>query len=91
MSRPRSAAARGASGGARAAGRPGVFVQSPRSDIFVALLGIALGAMVLGCLLLVLLLQRYEFTTKAAALTQPSNTALAAFSENSEHSFSVRL
>ncbi|AGA30636.1 hypothetical protein [Singulisphaera acidiphila] len=92
MSRPRSAAARGASGGARgAAGRPGVFVQSPRSDIFVALLGIALGAMVLGCLLLVLLLQRYEFTTKAAVLTQPSNTALAALSENSEHSFSVRL
>ncbi|SIO14222.1 hypothetical protein SAMN05444166_2674 [Singulisphaera sp. GP187] len=92
MSRPRSAAARGASGGARAAGRPGVFVQSPRSDIFVALLGVALGAMVLGCLLLVLILQRYEFTTKAAALfTQPANTTLVALSENSEHSFSVRL
>jgi hypothetical protein len=93
LSRPRSAAARGASGGARAAtGRPGVFVQTPRSDIFVALLGVALGAMVLGCLLLVLILQRYEFTTKAAALlTQPATTALAALSENSEHSFSVRL
>jgi len=48
--------------------------------------------MVLGCLLLVLILQRYEFTTKAAALfTQPANTALAALTENSEHSFSVRL
>jgi hypothetical protein len=93
LSRPRSAAARGASAGGRAAaGRPGVFVQSPRSDIFVALLGVALGAMVLGCLLLVLILQRYEFTTKAAALfPQPGTTALAALSENSEHSFSVRL
>jgi hypothetical protein len=92
LSRPRSAAARGASGGgARAAGRPGVFVQSPRSDVYVAMLGVALGAMVLGCLLLVLLLQRYDFTTKAAALTQPTNTALAAHVEKSDQSVSVRL
>ena len=35
-------------------GRPGVFVQAPRSDIYVAMLGVALGAMILGCLLLFL-------------------------------------
>lgn len=91
MSRPRSAAARGASGAARAGGRPGVFVQAPRSDIYVAMLGIALGAMILGCLLLVLVLNRYEFKTKAAALTPPVPTSLVALLEKSENPVSVRL
>lgn len=91
MSRPRSAPARGASGGAARAGRPGVFVQAPKSDIFVAMLGIALGAMVLGCLLLVLLLNRYEFKTKAGALTPPPAATLLAASEKSENPFSVQL
>jgi len=40
------------------------------------MLGIALGAMVLGCLLLLLVLNRYEFKTKAAALTPPARTSL---------------
>ena len=68
MSRPRSA--RPASGGGgRPTGRPGVFVQTPQSDIYVALLGIALGAMILGCLLLLLILNGYGFSTKVSALT----------------------
>lgn len=68
MSRPRSA--RPASGGsARPGARPGVFVQTPQSDIYVALLGIALGAMILGCLLLVLILSQYGFSIKVSALT----------------------
>lgn len=46
----------------------GVYVQSPKSDIYVALLGVALGAMLLGCLLLVLVLNRYEFKTKVSSL-----------------------
>lgn len=91
MSRQRSAAARGASGGARAAGRPGVFVQSPRSDVYVAMLGVALGAMILGCLLLILILQRYEFTTKATAIFSSSNSALAANLEKSDSLTTVRL
>ena len=68
MSRPRSG--RAASGGASrpAAARPGVFVQTPRSDIYVALLGIALGAMILGCILLLLILNRYGFSTKVTSL-----------------------
>jgi hypothetical protein len=45
-----------------------VFVQTPKSDIFVAMLGIALGAIVLGCVLLIVLLKRYDFQTKAAML-----------------------
>lgn len=55
-------AARGAAGGR------GVYVASPKSDIYVALLGIALGALLLGSLLLILVLNKYEFKTKAAAL-----------------------
>jgi len=67
-------------------------VQTPRSDIYVALLGVSLGAMILGCLLLVLLLQRYEFTFKAAALTAPpAQTALAATFENFQNRVSVHL
>lgn len=76
MSRPRSAPARGASAaaGRAAGGRPGVFVQTPRSDIYVALLGIALGAMVIGCILLALVLKRYEFSVKAAWINAPAST-----------------
>jgi hypothetical protein len=67
LSRPRSG--RAASGGAgRPAARPGVFVQTPKSDIYVTLLGIALGAMILGCILLVLILNRYEFKTSVSML-----------------------
>jgi hypothetical protein len=71
LSPPRSG--RGASRpAARSSGRPagarGVFVQTPKSDIYVTMLGIALGAIVLGCLLLVLLLNRYEWQIKAAAI-----------------------
>jgi hypothetical protein len=76
LSRLRSA--RPASGGsARPAARPGVFVQTPKSDIYVALLGIALGAMLLGCLLLLLILNRYGFSTKVSALTPSSATSRA--------------
>ena len=53
------------------AGRPGVFVQTPKSDVFVTMLGIALGAIVLGCFLLILLLKRYDFQTKAAMVASP--------------------
>ncbi|CAN5685771.1 hypothetical protein BH23PLA1_BH23PLA1_12520 [soil metagenome] len=69
MSLPRSS--RGAKGGGRSsASRPavqrggsgrGVYVQQPRSDVYVALLGVALGAMILGCLFLALKLNQYEF------------------------------
>jgi hypothetical protein len=67
LSRPRSG--RAASGGGRPAARPGVFVQAPKSDIYVTLLGVALGAMILGCLLLVLILNRYEFKTSVSLRT----------------------
>lgn len=55
-----------------------VLVQTPRSDIFVALLGVALGAIIVGCILLVMVLNRYEFRTKVGALAPaPGARALA--------------
>ncbi len=62
--------------GTRTSTRPpggGVYVSTPRSDVYVALLGVALGALILGCLFLVLELNRYGFQIKAAGLN-PSNT-----------------
>ena len=66
MSRPRSSARASstparAGGGGRAASRPGVYVATPQSDIYVTLLGVALGSMVLSVLLLVIRLAQYEF------------------------------
>jgi len=64
LSRPRSV--RGASPATTrpVASQRGVYVQAPKPDIYVALLGIALGAMVLGCLLLIIVLNRYGFSLK---------------------------
>jgi hypothetical protein len=53
-----------ARGAAAARPRPGVLVQAPKSDIYVVLLGIALGAIFLGCLFLLLILNHYGFKTK---------------------------
>jgi hypothetical protein len=39
-----------------------VLVQAPKSDIYVTLLGISLGAIVLACLQLILLLTQYGFS-----------------------------
>ena len=68
MSRPRSTPAKPTKATkktTRPAGRPGVYVATPKSDIYVALLGVSLGAMVLATLLLTLLLNSYEFKITA--------------------------
>jgi hypothetical protein len=56
----------------------GVVIQSPKSDIFVVMLGIALGAILLGCLLMTLVLSRYGFSTKVSAVSTPSQAAAIA-------------
>ena len=92
MSRPRSApAAKGRASRPAAGGARGVYVQSPKSDIFVALLGVSLGAMVLGCLLLVLVLNRYGFSTKVAANALAPTPAVALATVNLEKIDTVRL
>ncbi len=68
--------ARGARPAAAAARGGRVLVQTPKSDVFVALLGVSLGAILLGCILLALHLNRYEFQTKVSALSPPASATL---------------
>ncbi len=66
MSRPRSTPSKATpKKTTRPTGRPGVYVATPKSDIYVALLGVSLGAIVLATLLLTVLLNGYEFQLKA--------------------------
>jgi hypothetical protein len=71
MARAKAAAIPSRSTSARSAGAGGprgVYVQTPKSDIFVALLGVAAGAIFLGFLLLLIVLWRYDFSTSVSAL-----------------------
>jgi len=71
-----------------------VYVTAPKSDIYVALLGVALGAMVLGCLLLLLVLNRYGFSTSVASTEiRPRNGAVVSLASTalSEKFDTVRL
>ena len=95
MSRLKSAPAAKPRAGARSApaGARGVYVQAPKSDIYVILLAISLGAILLGCLLLGLVMNRYDFKTKpTASLPTFSSTerALASLT-NSDNPSTVRL
>ena len=91
MSRLRSAPA------TRSAARPApgrqVMVPTARPDIYVALLGVALGAIVIGCLLLVLVLGRYDWSTKVSARLgdAPPAAALASLEKNPAEADTVRL
>ena len=76
MSRLRSApAAKAPKSGVRAAptgGGRGVYVQTPKSDIYVVLLAISLGAILLGSLFLLLEWNKYGFSLKATAMSTPA-------------------
>ena len=76
-SRSSSAASAGRSSPA-AGRRPGVLVQAPKSDIYVAMLGIALGAIVISCILMIVLFSKYSFSTKVSGIMAPSRTATLA-------------
>lgn len=91
MSRPRSGRGASSSAPRTGGGRGGVFVPTPKSDIFVALLGVALGAMVLGCLLLLLVLNQYGFQTKVSAVTPAPATGHALAAVTLEKFDTVRL
>jgi len=68
-----------------------VLVQAPKSDIFVVLLGIALGAIFIAMLLLVMVLNRYGFKTKATAMAPSTRVALLAYLEEPTVFSTVRL
>jgi len=96
MSRLRSAPAAKTKTAARSApaGARGVYVQAPKSDIYVVLLAVSLGAILLGCILLGMVMNRYDFKTKATALLAPGSSAgplLAANSEIPDYSDTERL
>jgi len=44
-----------------------VLVQSPKSDIYVVLLAVALGAIVISCAIMIRLFSIYGFSTKVSA------------------------
>jgi hypothetical protein len=54
-------------------------IQTPRSDIYVAMLGIALAAILIGCLLLLFTWGRYDFKTKpsGAFVASPPSVLVA--------------
>ncbi len=85
--------ARGAARGGAANAPRGVYVQKPKSDIYVAMLGIALGAILLGCLLLLWVWYGYGWQTKPTVLGPiPSHNArYATLLENSPIPTTVRL
>ena len=76
------------------AGGRGVYVQQAKSDIFVVLLAVSLGAILLGCLFLGLVMNRYDFKTNPNARLAPEaspSALLASTSEIFPISDSVRL
>lgn len=61
-----------------AARQRGVLVQAPKSDIYVALLGISLAAILIACLLMILLFGKYDWSTKVTAVAPTSVTTSVA-------------
>jgi hypothetical protein len=60
-----------------------VYVQAPKSDIFVVLLSISLGAILIGCLLLLLVWGRYDYSTTVASLFgTPQSDSFFGMTEN---------
>jgi hypothetical protein len=73
-----SSASTATRGAAAAPRRPGVFVQAPKSDVYVALLGISLAAILIATLLMIMLFSQYSFSTKiSAASITPAATRVA--------------
>lgn len=54
-------------------------IQTPRSDIYVAMLGIALGAIVIGSILLALVMNRYEWKRSPTGSISHPTTQVALY------------
>jgi hypothetical protein len=65
-------AKRGASGKAAPGGARQVYVQSAKNDVFTYLLAVSLGAILIGVIFLVLILNKYDWKTKVAGIGPPS-------------------
>jgi hypothetical protein len=71
--------AKPAKASAAGSSRPrGVYVQQPKSDVYVVLLGLSLFAVLLACLFLFLVFSKYDLKTKPTAMAvAQAATALA--------------
>jgi len=58
-------------------GRRGVYVEAPSADIYTALLGVALGAILIACSVLLLELQSYGFDAGAPTSALPAELSPA--------------
>jgi len=71
LSRLRSSRASNKSSASRSTATPrqrGVLVQAAKSDIYVALLGIALAAILIACLLMAIILYQYDWAVTVASV-----------------------
>ena len=82
--------------GSPQAGSRRVAIAKPKNDIYVALLGIALGAVVLACIMLAMEMSNYEWNVNPKVSLPPSQVAplgqpvaLAWASPNSDHGGSL--
>jgi len=76
---------------AAAGRRPGVLVQAPKSDIFVALLGISLAAILLACLLMIMILWRYDFKANAKLAALDSRAGAVSVADRGDGDLVTRL
>jgi hypothetical protein len=53
-------------------------VQSPKSDIYVVLLGVSLGAIFIATILMIVLFSRYSFSTKVTATAPAARSTMLA-------------
>ena len=75
----RGSSAPASAGRSAAAARPrGVLVQSPKSDIYVVLLGVSLSAIVIATILMIVLFSRYSFSTKVSAVPPAASATMLA-------------
>lgn len=60
--------------------RRGVYVEGPKNDLFTALLGVALGAIIFACVLLLLeWWLGYDFKTSPTGMAPSRGTSVAAW------------
>lgn len=72
------AAGRAAGRSAAAQRRPGVLVQSAKSDIYVAMLGVSLAAILIATILMTVIFASYGWSTKVSQTSPtPAVTRLA--------------
>jgi hypothetical protein len=66
-------------------------VQAAKSDIFVAMLGVALGAILLACLLMLIILWRYDFKVNAKLASRDRGVQTLMLASHPSETFAVQV